>query len=134
MRGCICFLGPFWVLRLTLRTNRKQKTENRNGFVERSRKNFVPGPPYRILLMAKKQKSLIIFSVVRPEMAWRDEIRHQFWSVPELAKTGFEPHTGGKMWRAQYSLYISSPLLLCSLGVSDTVSRHIAVARDSNLR
>ena len=73
------------------------------------------------LIDGQKTEISQICSVFRSEMSWPDEIRHQFWPVPELAKSGFEPHTRGITWRAHEHLlllYTSSLLLLYSLGVS----------------
>ena len=50
---------------------------------------------YRILSMAKKQKSLQLFLYFDRKWLGQDETRHQFRTVPGLAKTGFEPNTGG---------------------------------------
>ena len=52
------------------------------------------------LIEGKKTEISTIFSVFLSEMAWPGDTRHQFCTVPELAKTGFEPHTGGITWRA----------------------------------
>ena len=60
-----------------------------NRVEERPRKNFVPDRIYGISSMdlKKPQKSQKYFSVLRTEMAWPDETRHQFCTVPELAET-----------------------------------------------
>ena len=72
-------------------------------------------------------------------MAWPDETKHQFWPVPELAKTGFEPHRRHNVAGLILVVHIiatTAAAVLCwySLGVSDTVSGHIAIAKDSKLR
>ena len=110
------------------------KPENKRGFVERSSNNFVPDPTYRILSMSKKQKSVKHFLYF--DRKWPGP------SKPDISIL-YGPRAGQNWFWTQHRrhnvaglirLYISSLLpLKYSLGISDTVSRHIAVARDSKL-
>ena len=43
-----------------------------------------------------------VFSVFRSEIAWPDEARRQFCTVPELIEECSEPHRGDTTWLAYY--------------------------------
>ena len=106
------------------------ETEKQNRVCREIEEEFCARSDLSNLIDGQKTEISKIISVFRSETAWPDETRHQFWPVPELAETGLGPHTGRTTWCAKY-LYIESLLLLYSLGVSDTVSRHVGVARGS---
>ena len=63
------------------------ETGKQNTVCREIRKNFVRVPINRLLSIHKKAEISEIFSVLRTEMAWSDETRHQFCMVPAPNET-----------------------------------------------
>ena len=76
------------------------ETRKQNRVYREIQEKFRARSDLSTLIDRPKTEISKIISVFRSEIAWPDETRHQFCPVPELAETGFEPHTGGITWRA----------------------------------
>ena len=67
------------------------ETEKQNRVCREIEEEFCARSDLSNLIDGQKTEISKTFSVFRSEMALPDETRHQFCTVPELAKTGFEP-------------------------------------------